>query len=169
MAAHPRRVQGRGRPTRTVAPRRLQDRIFLTVLGLVVVLAALSTAGGTFAYWIDDAPADAGSITTGTAAVEAAWTTSADAAVFQNLLPGETGRRTLTVRNTGDVPLALTATATGAAPGLESHVQGSAGDTPVVLEAGAERTLTVEFRATTELTPGARSDLTITLDGKQIR
>lgn len=169
MTAPPRRARGHGRPTRTAALRRLQDRLLLMVLGLSVVLAALSTAGGTYAYWTDQARADAGSITTGTAAVEAAWSTSTDAHAVQDLLPGETGRRALTVRNTGDVPLALTATTTGAAPGLESRLQGTADDTPVVLEPGAERTLTVEIRATTELAPGARSDLTITLDGKQVR
>ena len=171
MVELPRRLHAVRRPANgakaTVVRRR--DRAFLAVLGLVVVFAWLSTVGGTYAFWTAGATVNGGTLSTGTAELEATWSSENDEEETRNLLPGDVTHRTLTVENTGDVPLSLSATTSGGLPGLEISLEATGGGAPAVLEPRTQQELAVVFRATQELAPGSSGTLTIALDGRQVR
>lgn len=158
--------------------------------GLAVVLgAALSGVGGSYALWNDSAVVDAGSISAGTPGIEAQWAAGHDDALWQNLLPHESRRQQFTLTNTGDVPMALSANA-AAAPGFEVRMLGSscpttalataalngtptallpaAGDTePVTIAAGAALSGCLEVRVAADAMPASESTFSITIDGTQ--
>lgn len=158
--------------------------------GLAVVLGvALSGVGGSYALWNDSAVVDAGSISTGTPGFEAQWAAGHDDALWQNLLPEESRRQQFTVTNTGDVPMALSASAI-AAPGFEVRILGrscpttafatsaligtptallaAAGDTePVSIAAGAALSGCLEVRVAADAMPASGSTFSITIDGRQ--
>ena len=171
MTAHADRTHGTGQSSPVEMPRvrHVRDRLGLAALGLVLVLAGLSTAGGTYAFWTDRAGADAGTLSTGTAALEARWVSARDEVEPRDLLPGEVARRSLAVENTGDVPLSLSATTSGGLPGLEISLEATGGGAPAMLEPRTAQELAVVFRATQELAPGSSGTLTIALDGRQVR
>lgn len=171
MAEHARRTRAARTSAFSVAAvsRGLPDKIFVAVLGMVVVFAGLSTAGGTYAFWNDRAGADAGTLSSGTAALEARWVSARDEVEPRDLLPGEVARRSLAVENTGDVPLSLSATTSGGLPGLEISLEATGGGAPAMLEPRTAQELAVVFRATQELAPGSSGTLTIALDGRQVR
>lgn len=165
-------------------------RMLLAAGGLAVVLGvALSGVGGSYALWNDSAVVDAGSISTGTPGFEAQWAAGHDDALWQNLLPEESRRQQFTVTNTGDVPMALSASAI-AAPGFEVRILGrscpttafatsaligtptallaAAGDTePVSIAAGAALSGCLEVRVAADAMPASGSTFSITIDGRQ--
>src|SRR5699024_306021 len=121
--------------------------------------------GGTYARWADGASAEGATLTTGTAALGARWTDEGQDSVWQNLLPGESAVRELTLENTGAVPLEVTTTLADGAPSLEIL----AGGAPVRLEPGQHLTFPVELAATEHLHPGDEIAVEVLLEGRQIR
>lgn|SRR5699024_353516 len=154
---------------------RTRRNLLLALVALGVMWAALATSGGTYAFWSTGQTLEGGSISTGTAGLEARWSTEDDASVWQNLLPGETAGRSLQVRNTGDVPLSLSLDGSVSTPGLEVALADEtcaadaapAGSTPIV-EPGADATLCVLVTATADLAPGTDPTITLTIDGRQL-
>lgn len=159
----------------------------LLALGLALLLADL---GGTYAMFRDQATGDAGTVAIGTASLEASWNAGDDDAAAQNLLPGETAAQTLTVANSGDVPLELSTTASGLADGFEIRAiaepcgtdrlpapaagstaqpltAGESAGTAVVLGAGESLEVCVETAATDDLQPGTAIDYALRIDGRQ--
>ncbi|MGV9194745.1 hypothetical protein ACQ143_10430 [Microbacterium sp. MC2] len=178
-------------PTRRRAFWRVRT-LMLAALGAGILLfLALSRVGGSYALWQDSVPVDAGTITTGTAGLTAAWGSQHDDAMWRNLLPGESVRQTATLVNTGTAPLELYAGASTGSPGFEVRVvagncPGSAlpvaaiGSTPrsittaatpdigVVLAGEQSLAACVEVRATTAATPDQRVAFALQIDGVQV-
>lgn len=163
-------------------------RMLLSATGGAVVLGvALSGVGGSYALWSSQAEVTAGTITSGSAALTAAWGTGYDAQKWRNMLPRESIRQSFVVANTGDVAMALSASVTAVTPGFEVRAAAGACSTtplagarlsatptavasaasPVVLPAGASFAGCVEVRATDTATPASTTAFTITLDGRQ--
>lgn len=181
-----------GTATREVRqPARIRRNLLISLVGAIVLWAVLANTGGTYAFWSSEATVDGGQISTGTAGLSADWASEQDEKLWQNLLPGETARRTLTVTNTGDVRMELAASSTSATSGIALHVdegecsEGSTGSRPldgtfrnisslrdqaqsVTLDHGEAVTLCVTVAATETLTPGAEIDVVLALEGKQI-
>lgn len=169
--------------------RRIIDTALLTVVAALVVLVALSGIGGTYAYWADQQTVPGAVLSSGTAALSITWTDKAPSAPA--LLPGETARRGATLKNTGDVPLEITASIrkdiqgfavsatarscqdraeTAALSTAPSALTGSGTNgRPVVLNPGDTVPLCVSTQATTTLKPGQTASFTLTLDGKQVQ
>ena len=162
-------------------------RMLLTAAGGAAALGvALSGVGGSYALWSSQAEVTAGSITSGSAGLSAAWGAGHNAAGWQNLLPGESHRQAFVVDNTGDVAMALSASVT-AAPGFEVRAAAGpcattplpgpslgatpttvvSGSAPTVLAAGAALTGCVEVRATSSASPAGTTAFTLTIDGRQ--
>lgn len=143
----------------------LAERLLLTAVATAFLLTGLSGVGGTYARWADGASAEGATLTTGTAALGARWTDEGQDSVWQNLLPGESAVRELTLENTGAVPLEVTTTLADGAPSLEIL----AGGAPVRLEPGQHLTFPVELAATEHLHPGDEIAVEVLLEGRQIR
>src|SRR5690554_5165764 len=111
----PESIRHSARPApRSRAPRRRRAglRGALTSLGVVCigVLAGVLSAGGTYALWGDDASITGATITSGILDLDVLGTV--DSAHWSKLLPGEHHVQFVTVENTGNIPLALSALAT---------------------------------------------------------
>lgn len=165
----------------------LRGIAFVAVLGLVVVLAGLSAAGGTYAFWSDQVTTDAGTLSTGTASLSASWTD--DGAHTDTLLPGESDRREIELHNDGDVALEISLAGTVDSPGIRlKGAEGSCKDgnpmkpfqgdvTPLPSAGGRSGTFTVApdstsliciaIEATEDLEPGHDSSFSIRIEGKQ--
>jgi hypothetical protein len=164
-------------------------RLRLAGLLLVLLVAALAGVNGTYALWRDSTTIDLGAVETATAGLSARWDSGSTRPDARNLLPGERARQTLTVQNTGDVPLELSASLETARTGLEIRLQRSAAGAPltsaalttqpasvpdaagsaVILSPGATATLTAEVTATAALAPGASLDYSLIIEGTQTR
>ncbi|WP_343920159.1 hypothetical protein [Agrococcus citreus] len=163
-------------------------RMLLTAAGGAAILGlALSGVGGSYALWSSQARVSAGTISSGSAALTAAWGTGYDDQKWRNMLPRESIRQPFVVVNTGDVAMALSASVTPTAPGFEVRAAAGACSTtplagarlsatptavvaaasPVVLPAGASFAGCIEVRATDAATPASNTAFTITLDGRQ--
>ncbi|GAA3662338.1 hypothetical protein [Microbacterium marinilacus] len=170
--------------------RRLRAVVMSTLAATALLFLALSGTSGSYALWEDDTVVDAGTVRAGTAALTASWSADHDDVAWSNLLPGESARASITVENTGDVPLALNAAATTAAgfelratagacpatalPGealSESSAALASTDVPdaVVVQPGQSTEACVEVRATSALTPAAQAAFTLTVSGTQVR
>lgn len=143
----------------------LAERLLLTAVAAVLLLAGLANVGSTYAMWVDEAPVDGTSLSTGTAALSAQWVAGEQESAWQNLLPGESAGREVTLENTGTVPLEVTMTLDAAAPGLELR----AAPAPFVIEPGQHRSFAVELAATEDLHPGNEIALEVLFEGTQIR
>lgn len=143
----------------------LTERLLLTAVAAALLLVGLSSVGGTYAMWADEATVEGTTITTGTAELSARWASRAPESVWQNLLPGESASRELTLENTGAVPLEVTMTLDAEARGLALLPV----HTPIVIEPGQSLPLTVELSATEDLHPGDEITVEILLEGTQIR
>ena len=143
----------------------LTERLLLTAVAAALLLVGLSSVGGTYAMWTDEATVEGTTLTTGTAELSARWADSTQESVWQNLLPGESAHRKLTLENTGAVPLEVTMTLHAEAPGLELLPAAA----PIVIEPGQSLPLTVELTATENLRPGDAISVEILLEGIQIR
>jgi hypothetical protein len=134
--------------------------------------------------WSDRQTVNAGTLRTGTAALDASWTDPA--AEVGGLLPGETVTREVQLHNDGDVALELRIAATtegrgvdvraaltcDEAPrtaklGAEAAPLTSAGGEIVVLRPDERATACIALTATPELAPGARIRYTLDVDGRQ--
>ena len=143
----------------------LAERLLLTAVATAFLLTGLSGVGGTYARWADGASAEGATLTTGTAALGARWTDEGQDSVWQNLLPGESAVRELTLENTGAVPLEVTMTLGTGPAGLALLPTGG----PLVIEPGQVLTLPVELAATEHLHPGDEITVEVLLEGRQIR
>lgn len=143
----------------------LTERLLLAAVATVLLWVGLSSVGGTYAMWADEATVEGTTITTGTAELSARWASRAPESVWQNLLPGESASRELTLENTGAVPLEVTMTLDAEARGLELLPVHA----PIVIEPGQSLPLTVELSATEDLHPGDEITVEILLEGTQIR
>lgn len=164
-------------------------RLRLGGLLLVLLVAALASVNGTYALWRDSTTIDLGTVETATAGISARWDSGGTRPDAKNLLPGERVRQTLTVQNTGDVPLELSASLENARTGLEIRLQRSPAGAPlssaaltthpapvpdatgaaVILAPGATATLTAEVTATASLAPGSALDYSLIIEGTQTR
>ena len=189
MAEHAPRTRAASESTSgaEAAVARLRDRAFVAVLGLVVVLAGLSAAGGTYAFWNDQAATDAGTLSTGTAALSASW--AHEDAHTDALLPGESDLRQVELSNEGDVALEISLAGTVDSPGFRlkgaagscdaEHPMKSFGADVSPLPSAGDRSGTftvapdstsqicVAIEATEDLEPGHDSSFTIRIEGKQ--
>lgn len=189
MAEHARRKRAASTSASSVVAvsRGLRDKIFVAVLGLVMVFAGISTAGGTYAFWNDSATTDAGTLSTGTAVLEAKWAHEDEH--NDALLPGEFDHREVNLRNGGDVALEISLAGSVDSPGF--RLKGAAGScndgnpmksfqgdaTPLPSAGGRSGTFTVApdstslvcvaIEATEDLEPGHGSSFTIRIEGKQ--
>lgn len=172
------------------AARRHPVTLLRGVIAVAVLCVALATAGGTYAFWASEAQIDAGSVSSGSAALEARWTAAEEAQPLQDLLPGEAATRSLRVANTGDVPLALAAASPVPARGLSFRLtEGSCGQSApataplhsgaqqipaadrtgsaAVVPPGREVELCLHVTATTDLAPGTETTFSLRIDGTQ--
>lgn len=178
-------------------PARIGRNLLISLFAVLALWGVLANSGGTYAFWSTEATVDGGVISTGTAALSADWTEAQEEPLWQNLLPGETAGRSLTVTNTGDVPMALAASSTSAThststtSGIALHVaegECRAGGTgspaldgtfrnipslrdqarSVTVDPGKAVTLCVAVAATETLTPSAEIDIVLALEGRQI-
>ncbi|PZP14291.1 MAG: hypothetical protein DI611_12410 [Brachybacterium faecium] len=158
-------------PTQRTALRRvlgtvsLTERLLLAALAMVLLWVGLTSVGGTYAMWADEATVEGTALTTGTAELSARWASRTPESVWQNLLPGESASRELTLENTGAVPLEVTMSLDAEARGLEllpTHA-------PIVIEPDQSLPVTVELTATEGLRPGDEISVEILLEGTQIR
>lgn len=175
---------------RALARRPLAERLLLATVATIMLMAGLSSVGGTYAMWRDSADLDAGTVTTGSASLTADWNSVSDAGPWHNLLPGEYTQQRLVLANTGDVPLELSATALTVADGFEVRVMAEAGEgtrlstsalgaaaeplsatgatgAAVVLDTGEAVDVWVEVTATDALSPGESVDFEIRFEGRQ--
>src|SRR5699024_5746060 len=120
----------------------LAERLLLTAVATAFLLTGLSGVGGTYARRGEGQ--------------DGGW---------QNLRPGESAVRELTLENTGAGPLEVTTTRADGAPSLEIL----AGGAPVRLEPGQHLTFPVELAATEHLHPGDEITVEVLLEGRQIR
>lgn len=177
-------------PTQRTALRRvlgtvsLTERLLLAALATVLLWVGLTSVGGTYAMWADEATVEGTALTTGTAELTAQW--GDDPSTWQNLLPGDAPWREITVKNTGDVPLALHAAALTVPEGLELRMTDGSetrspgpglsaalqplteSGTPLVVEPGQTVCIHAQLTATPELVPGHQHELTIELEGRQV-
>lgn len=177
----------------TTPPRRGRWRvrhIALAALGAAALLVvAVSGIGGSYALWNDSVTVDAGTITTGTAELNAAWADGHADAAWSNLLPGESVRQEFTLDNTGSAALELSATASTASSGFEvraaigtcpttplagdpadgtSRVLLAAGGGAVVLPGSTSTVGCLEVRATAAATPDDHVEFVVQFDGMQV-
>lgn len=158
-------------PTQRTALRRvlgtvsLTERLLLAALAMVLLWVGLTSVGGTYAMWADEATVEGTSLTTGTAELSARWASRAPESVWQNLLPGESASRELTLENSGAVPLEVTMSLDAQATGLELLPTHG----PIVIEPDQSLPVTVELTATEDLRPGDEISVEILLEGTQIR
>ena len=155
-------------------------------IAALVLMAALSGVGGTYAMWSDQQTVDAGTLSAGTAALEATWNGAAPSA--DAMLPGDSATREAQLHNSGDVPLALSIAATADTAGFEVRAGGTceaatraavAGASAVplaaaeggalVLQPGERITACIAVTATPALAPGAQVNLTLDIEGTQVR
>lgn len=154
-----------------------------TALVIAIVMLSMETA---YAMWQDQADTDAGAIATGTAELTADWSGEVDSSSWQNLIPGDTEQRDITVKNGGDVPLALHAVLLSAPAGIELRMNGGSEDgpgpalsatlqplsesgAPLVLEPHETASIQVVLTATPELSSGQQQlKLMIELEGRQV-
>lgn len=165
--------------------------MLMTAVCMTGALAlALAGTDGSFALWSDTASVDAGSLTSGTAELTAAWPAGHNPARWQNLLPGESIRQPVELTNAGAVPLAVAASTPTGSSGFELRVvAGTCGSAPLsgpalggtpasvvtqsspavpfVLNAGTSRVACVEVRAMAAAVPAATPAFTILIDGTQ--
>lgn len=144
------------------------------------VVVGLGAAGGTYAYFDDQAVGgSSATITAGTAELDvvAAFT----AAAWGNLLVGESVRQPFTIVNRGDVPLALMASGMTSVGGFELRsVSGSCPAAALAgasitqtaaslgtLAAGASTTACLEVRLVSGA-PGTSSTVAVVVDGTQV-
>lgn len=186
-----------GRPVTPAGSRRgttqyrLADRLLLAAVAVIVLMAGLSNMGGTYAMWRDQADADAGTVSSGTASLAADWTPDHDEDCWYDLLPGESVQQSLTLTNAGDVPMELSATVPHATAGLEiraavgtderplpTRALGASGQpltaagapgAPVVLDTRESIDVTVEITATSDLSPGEQAYFEVLVEGRQTR
>lgn len=158
-------------PTQRTALRRvlgtvsLTERLLLAALAMVLLWVGLTSVGGTYAMWADEATVEGTSLTTGTAELSARWASRAPESVWQNLLPGESASRELTLENSGAVPLEVTMSLDAQATGLELLPTHG----PIAIEPDQSLPVTVELTATEDLRPGDEISVEILLEGTQIR
>lgn len=177
-AAHRRDGEGRRAPT----------SLWSLAVATLVLVAALSGVGGTYAMWSDQQTMDAGTLSAGTAELTADWVGGAPAS--DNLLPGDSVTRTAQLHNSGDVPLALSVSAPTVAPGftvraavtcealLHAPVLGASavpmgpaatGESAVVIQPGDDLEACVAVTATSELVPSSQLTYTLEIEGTQVR
>jgi predicted ribosomally synthesized peptide with SipW-like signal peptide len=169
-------------------PRPGSATVRVTLLATLVLLAALTGIGGTYAYWSAEQSVDGAELRTGTAELKAAWAGESSA---MPLLPGETTERTVELRNTGDVPLEITATTADRTGGFTLRMTAgpceavadtdSLGVTPVpvktdgpdgsplVLKQGEAASLCLTVGAADDLLPGQELSYVLMLEGKQVQ
>lgn len=175
----------------TSVGRRLAGRLGLAAVMALVLLASLSTIDGTYAMWREQADVTGPVVDSGTAQLTAEWVGGDDQNHREDLLPEESVRQQVTVTNTGDAPLTLSAHLDFATTGLELRAVGGesqqkfstaalgtegqqisvidAPGSPLTVEPGQSAVVTVEFAATGSLAPGAEAAFTVVLDGEQTR
>ena len=165
------------RPTRGRALRGL-----LATSGAVAaaIVLAVSLSGASLALWTDNDAAHAGTVTSGT--VSLSITGTLNSALWSNLIPGESVRQSVTVTNTGSVPLALQGSATRANSAVEVRL--ASGACPAValtsaqatvtptalgtLAASASTTVCIEARLASAAAIGASSTFSVTVSGTQV-
>jgi predicted ribosomally synthesized peptide with SipW-like signal peptide len=170
----------------TRRPRPGSATVRVTLLATLVLLAALTGIGGTYAYWSDEQTVDGAELRTGTAELVAAWTGGSSATT---LLPGETTDRTAELRNTGDVPLEISAATADRTDGFTLRMTAGAcgaaadtlGTTPVpvttdgpdgaalVVKQGEAASLCLTVGAADDLLPGQELSYVLILEGKQVQ
>lgn len=176
---------------RAPGQRLLAERLLLAAIAVIVLVAGLSSMDGTYAMWRDQTDADAGTLTSGTASLAAAWSPDHDESRWQNLLPGESVQRELALTNTGDVPMEVSATVPEVTEGLEIRALAGTAVEPLsspalgatelplavaeapgasaLLEAEESVHVTVEITATETLTPGDQVHFNLQFEGRQTR
>jgi len=170
---------------RTRGPRhRARQRVNLRALiGTSSAIAAASVlavglSGGSYALWVDNNAAPAGTVQSGSIGISTA--SSFTAANWSNMLVGESVRQPFTVTNTGTIPVTLSATATtnvsfairvasGACP--VTDLTGTPASTSATalgtLAVGATRTLCLQVTAVAGATSATNSAFVVTVAGAQ--
>lgn len=171
-------VAGRRASTRPASsPRRIAERLLVAAIAALVLLGALSSMGGTYAYWSDETALN-GTLETGSASLEATLLGPEEPLHAENLLPGDTVPHQVALRNTGDVPLAVSVTASGTIAGASHPLDVVADDTSiptvgpvslVELGPGESRTITLTVTAPDALGPDDTMDIALQFEGEQIR
>lgn len=137
----------------------------VTAAVLAITMLGMETA---YAVWHDRSGADAGTVSTGTAGLTAEWSTEADAADWQHLLPGDEVHREVTVTNTGEVPLALSAAASVFTASLQPAPDGGVSGAEPVIGPGQTARMLIELTVTPELAPGQQVEVEVQLEGRQV-
>lgn len=175
----------------TSARRHRAERLWLVAVAALVIGGALSSVEGTYAMWREQAEVSGPTLDSGSAQLKAAWHTDQEASPWHALLPGESERQQVTVTNTGDAPMSLSALVPVAPPGLEIravggetqqplttpvlHAEGQripaglASGSALTLEPGRSAQMTVEVSATDALAPGDKVAFELVIDGEQTR
>lgn len=147
------------------------------VAGAIVVAVAIS--GGSYALWVDSDTANAGSIASGSASLSI--TQNVNAALWSNMLAGESVRQQFTVTNTGTVALTLAGSAVTGTTDVQARFASgtcpvsaiggtSATVSPTALgsiAAGATRTICLEVSLQAAAPVGTSSSVALTIAGTQ--
>ncbi len=113
----------RHRARRSV-PARIGALLSTAGIVLVVTYAAVSSAGASFALWNDDNPVTPAVVQSGTLGltVNDLASYSLDGTSWQRLLPGDSVRQQVTVKNTGNISATVAAATVASHPSLEVRV-----------------------------------------------
>jgi hypothetical protein len=137
-------------------------------------------SGGTYALWNGRQSVATVGVTSGTIALTAA--PSFTASQWANLLPGETVRQAFTLANTGDVKIAVSATAVTGTTSFEVRLaSGTCGLTALTgasattsakslgtLATGASMTVCLEVKLATTASPGDTTSFSVAVTGAQV-
>lgn len=178
MSENPTRRHGRHRARRRPSLR-LRGIVGTTLALAGTTTVAVALSGGSYAMWMGQSSFSGGTVQSGTAALQI--TQSFSAAAWSNLLAGESVRQSFTVKNTGDVRLAVAASGTTQSAPYELRVTtGTCGTTPLTgtsitstpaslgnLAAGATTTVCLEVKLSSAGTAGSTSTVGVTLTGTQ--
>jgi len=154
--------------------------LVLTASGIAAaVIGAVIVSGGTYALWSKSSTVAPATVSAGK--LEFVTASSFDATQWSRLIQGESVRQSFTVTNSGDVKVALSATAVAAsgfeirlAPGpcTTSALTGAPATTSAnalgTLAKGANTTLCLEVALTNAATAGQQVAFTVSLAGTQV-
>lgn len=168
---------------------RARNLVLIAGAALGGLLLILTFVNGSYAMWSDTTRVEPGTITIGSAALEAMWEPEHDPGLWADLLPDQPQRQGFELSNTGTTPLQITVTAITGASGLEVRVAAEAcgsdaltavtaqesaqplpapDSTPLVLDSETSITGCIEVTLTGESAPGEQHDFLVRFDGTQV-
>ncbi len=108
--------------------------LLLSAIAVVVAIAvALGLSAGSFAFWNDAVPVDAGVLTSGTTqlTINSGATVALSGTTWSTMLPGDVVSQQVTLQNVGNVSTAVTALTTGSFGSLLVHTKKGACSTVI--------------------------------------